>query len=80
MKKRYLLQFNANRPIAEFIPTLKVFSRSHINTTCCLRYHTGHSKFAQILNVFIRKLSSLRLFLKITVTPKVLLISISKST
>ena len=36
--------------------------------------------FAQILNVFIRKLTNLRLFLKITVTPKVLLIFVSKST
>ena len=37
-------------------------------------------KLAQMLDVFIRKLTSLRLFLKITVTPKVLLISVSKST
>ena len=51
-----------------------------INTTCCLRYYTGYSNFAQILNVFIKKLTSLRLFLKIMVTPKVLLISVSKST
>ena len=36
-----------------------------------LLYYTGHSKFAQILNVFIKKLTSLRLFLKITVTQKV---------
>ena len=54
----------------EFLPTLEVSSRSHINTTCCLRYYTGHSTFAQILNVFIKKLTSLRLFLKITVTQK----------
>ena len=60
----------ANRPSAEFLPTLEVSSRSHINTTCCLRYYTGHSNFAQILNVFIKKLTSLRLFLKIMVTPK----------
>ena len=59
---------------------LKVSSRSHINTTCCLPYYTGHLSVAQILNVFIRKLTGLRLFLKITVTPKVLLISVSKST
>ena len=51
-------------------------SQSHINTTCCLRYYTGHSNFAQISNVFIRKLTSSRLFLKIMVTPKVLLISV----
>ena len=63
-----------------FLPTLKVSSRSHINTTCCLRYYTWHLNFAQSLNVFIRKSTSLRLFLKITVTPKVLLISVSKST
>ena len=62
-----------------FLPTLEVSSQSHINTTCCLRYYTGHSNFAQTLNVFIWKLTSLRLFLKITVTPKVLLISVSKS-
>ena len=62
------------------LPTLKVSSRSHINTTCCLPYYTGHLNFAQILNVFIRKLTNLRLFLKITVTPKVLLIFVSKST
>ena len=68
------------KPSAEFLPTLEVSFRSHINTTCCLRYYTGHSNFAQILNVFIKKLTSLRLFLKITVTPKVLLISVSKST
>ena len=37
-------------------------------------------KLSQILNVFIKKLTSLRLFLKIMVTPKVLLISVSKST
>ena len=54
----------------EFLQTLEVSSRSHINTTCCLRYYTGHSNFAQILNVFIKKLTSLRLFLKITVTQK----------
>ena len=42
-----------------------------------LCYYTGHSNFSQISNVFIRKL---RLFLKITVTPKVLLISVLKST
>ena len=47
---------------------------------CCLRYYTGHSNFAQILSVFISKLTSLKLFLKVTVTPKVLLISVSKST
>ena len=34
------------------------FFRSQINTTCCLRYYTGHSNFAQILNFFIRKLTS----------------------
>ena len=39
-----------------------------------------HSNFAQILNVLIRKLTSLRLFLKIMVTSKMLLISVSKST
>ena len=64
----------------ESSPTLKVSSRSHINATCCLTYYTGHLNFAQILNVFIRKLTSLRLFLRITVTPEVLLISVSKST
>ena len=64
----------------ESSPTLKVSSRSHINATCCLPYYTGHLNFAQILNVFIRKLTSLRLFLRITVTPEVLLISVSKST
>ena len=48
--------------------------------TCCLRYYTGHSNFAQILNVFIKKLTSLRLFLNIMVIPKVLLIFVSKST
>ena len=42
-----------------------------------LCYYTGHSNFSQISNVFIRKL---RLFLKIMVTPKVLLISVLKST
>ena len=31
------------KPTAEFLPTLEVSSRSHINTTCCLRYYTGHS-------------------------------------
>ena len=48
--------------------------------TCCLRYYTGHSNFAQILSVFIKKLTSFRLFLKITVIAKVLSISVSKST
>ena len=51
-----------NPTFSDFLPTLEVSSRSHINTTCCLRYYTGHSNFAQILNVFIRKLTSLRLF------------------
>ena len=37
-------------------------------------------KLSQILNVFIKKLTSFRLFLKITITPKVLLVSVSKST
>ena len=41
-----------------FLPTLEVSSRSHIKTTCCLRYYTGHSNFAQILNSFIKKLTS----------------------
>ena len=77
---KFMTSVTANRPLAESLPTLKVSSRSHINTTCCLPYYTGHLNFAQILNVFIRKLTSLRLFLKITVTPKVLLISVSKST
>ena len=57
------------------------FIRSHIITTCCLPYYTGHSNFALILNFFIRKLASERLVLKITVIPKVfLLISVLKST
>ena len=74
------LQFTTNRPSAEFLRTLEVSSQNHINTTCCLRYYTGYSDFDQILNVFTKKLASLRLFFKITVTPKVLLISVSKST
>ena len=32
-------------------------SRSHINTSCSLPYYTEHSNFAQILNVFITKLT-----------------------
>ena len=36
----------------------KASSRDHINTTCCLPYYTGYSNFAQILNFFIRKLTS----------------------
>ena len=77
---KFMTSLYHKRPLAEFLPTLEVSSQSHINTTCCLDYCTGHSNFAQILNVFIWKLTSLRLFLKITVTPKVLLISVSKST
>ena len=41
------LQFTAKHPLAEFLPTLEASSRSRINTSCCLRYHSGHSKFAQ---------------------------------
>ena len=29
------LQFTANRPSAEFLPTLEVSFQGHINTTCC---------------------------------------------
>ena len=74
------LRFTTNQLLAEFLPTLEVSSRIRINRTCCLRYYTEHSKVAQILNVFIRKLASLRIFLKIMVTQKVLLISVSKKT
>ena len=55
------------------------FIRSHIITTSCLPYCTGHSNFVQILNFFIKKLRSERLVLKITVIPKVLLMSVVKS-
>ena len=65
------LQFTSNRPLSEFLATLEVSSQSPINTTCCLGYGTGHWNFAQILTVFMRKLTSLRLFLKIMVTPMI---------
>ena len=40
------------------LQTLEASSQSHINTSCCLLYYTGHSNFAQVLNFFIRKLRS----------------------
>ena len=72
--------FESFTPKSYKCPVITQSNFAHKSATCCLRYYTGHSNFAQILNVFIRKLTSLRLFLKITVTPKVLLTSVSKST
>ena len=56
------------------------FIPNSYDAACCLRYYTGHSNFAQISNVFIKKLTSLRLFFKTMVTPKVMLISVAKGT
>ena len=39
------LQSTTNQPLAKFLSTLEASSGSHINTTCCLPYHTEHSKF-----------------------------------
>ena len=43
---------------------------SDINTTCCLRYYTGYSNFAQILNVFIKRLTSLKTIFENNAYPK----------
>ena len=43
---------------------------SDINTTCCLSYYTGHSNFAQILKVFIKKLTSLKTIFENNAYPK----------
>ena len=50
---------------------MELSSRSHVNTTCCLHDYMGYSNFAQILNDFIRKLTSLRFSLKIKITQKI---------
>ena len=52
---KFTTSVTTKQPLAEFLPNLKASSRSHINTTCCLPYYTGHSNFAEIFNFFIKK-------------------------
>ena len=63
------LHFTADRPLAELLSTLEASSKSHINTTCYLPCYTAF-KFWNWQATF----------LKIMAIPKVLLVSVLKST
>ena len=45
------LQFTVNLSLAEFLPTLEASFQSHIKTSYCLPYFTGHLKLFLILTL-----------------------------